>query len=32
MLKRYTRRGDEYEEEDLEPVLFVPMTGEAQKD
>jgi protein-L-isoaspartate(D-aspartate) O-methyltransferase len=31
MLKRYTRRGDTFEEEDLEPVLFVPMTGEAQE-
>ncbi|MGD8718840.1 MAG: protein-L-isoaspartate(D-aspartate) O-methyltransferase [Candidatus Zixiibacteriota bacterium] len=31
MLKRYTRRGDDYDEEDLEPVLFVPMTGEAQE-
>jgi protein-L-isoaspartate(D-aspartate) O-methyltransferase len=31
MLKRYTRRGDTYEEENLEPVLFVPMTGEAQE-
>ena len=30
MLKRYTRRGDTFDEEDLEPVLFVPMTGEAQ--
>ncbi len=30
MLKRYTRKGDTFEEEDLEPVLFVPMTGEAQ--
>jgi protein-L-isoaspartate(D-aspartate) O-methyltransferase len=30
MLKRYTRRGDAFDEEDLEPVLFVPMTGEAQ--
>ncbi len=30
MLRRYTRRGDTFEEEDLEPVLFVPMTGEAQ--
>jgi protein-L-isoaspartate(D-aspartate) O-methyltransferase len=31
MLKRYTRRGDTFEEENLEPVLFVPMTGEAQE-
>lgn len=31
MLKRYTKRGDTFEEEDLEPVLFVPMTGEAQE-
>ncbi len=31
MLKRITRRGDSFEEEDLEPVLFVPMTGEAQE-
>ncbi len=30
MLRRYTRTGDTFEEEDLEPVLFVPMTGEAQ--
>lgn len=30
MLRRYTRKGDAFEEEDLEPVLFVPMTGEAQ--
>ena len=31
MLKRFTRRGDTFEEENLEPVLFVPMTGEAQE-
>ncbi len=31
MLKRYTRRGDEFDEEDLEPVLFVPMTGKAEE-
>jgi protein-L-isoaspartate(D-aspartate) O-methyltransferase len=31
MLKRYTKSGDTFEEEDLEPVLFVPMTGEAQE-
>lgn len=31
MLKCYTRRGDTFEEENLEPVLFVPMTGEAQE-
>ncbi len=31
MLKRFTRRGETFEEEDLEPVLFVPMTGEAQE-
>jgi protein-L-isoaspartate(D-aspartate) O-methyltransferase len=31
MLRRYTKRGDTFEEEDLEPVLFVPMTGEAQE-
>jgi protein-L-isoaspartate(D-aspartate) O-methyltransferase len=30
MLRRYTRTGDTFDEEDLEPVLFVPMTGEAQ--
>jgi len=30
MLRRYTRHGDTFDEEDLEPVLFVPMTGEAQ--
>jgi len=30
-LKRFTRRGDTFDEEDLEPVLFVPMTGEAQE-
>jgi protein-L-isoaspartate(D-aspartate) O-methyltransferase len=30
MLRRYTRHGDAFDEEDLEPVLFVPMTGEAQ--
>jgi len=29
VLKRYTRHGDEFTEEVLEPVLFVPMTGEA---
>jgi protein-L-isoaspartate(D-aspartate) O-methyltransferase len=32
MLKRFTKHGGEFEEEDLEPVLFVPMTGEAEKD
>jgi protein-L-isoaspartate(D-aspartate) O-methyltransferase len=31
MLMRYTRRGETFEEEELEPVLFVPMTGEAQE-
>jgi protein-L-isoaspartate(D-aspartate) O-methyltransferase len=31
MLKRFTRRGDTFKEENLEPVLFVPMTGEAQE-
>lgn len=30
MLKRITKRGESFQEEDLEPVLFVPMTGEAQ--
>lgn len=29
VLKRYTRHGDDFDEEILEPVLFVPMTGEA---
>jgi protein-L-isoaspartate(D-aspartate) O-methyltransferase len=31
MLKRITKHGDSFEEEDLEPVLFVPMTGEAKE-
>jgi len=30
MLKRFTRHGDTFTEEDLEPVLFVPMTGKAE--
>lgn len=32
MLTRYTRRGDEFTKEDLQPVMFVPMTGRAQDD
>lgn len=31
MLKRFTRHGDTFAEEDLEPVLFVPMTGKAEE-
>ncbi len=30
-LNRYTRNGDDYEKEELLPVMFVPMTGEAQE-
>jgi len=30
VLRRYTKRGDTFEQEDLEPVLFVPMTGKAE--
>jgi protein-L-isoaspartate(D-aspartate) O-methyltransferase len=30
-LNRYTRTGDDYEKEELLPVMFVPMTGEAEE-
>ncbi|MCP4229612.1 MAG: protein-L-isoaspartate(D-aspartate) O-methyltransferase [bacterium] len=30
-LNRYTRIGDDYEKEELLPVMFVPMTGEAEE-
>jgi protein-L-isoaspartate(D-aspartate) O-methyltransferase len=32
MLTRYTKRGDEFEAEELQPVMFVPMTGRARGD
>jgi protein-L-isoaspartate(D-aspartate) O-methyltransferase len=32
MLRRYTKRGGELVPEDLQPVMFVPMTGKAQDD
>jgi len=32
LLKRYTKHGDTFETEDLQPVLFVPMTGRVEEE